>query len=120
VQGFFARPLMVPETVTLAVKGHHFFKMTRSLLELERFKATLQELAGTFEGRLHAVAAQDVPQRLAELKALRDQALGQMQARYQRLPRDFRTYADEAVAAFRATLETQLSRFTNQAPVPNS
>jgi len=116
VQGFFARPLMVPETVTLAVKGHHFFKMTRSLLELERFKATLQELAGAFEARLQAATAQDFPQRLAELKTLRDQAVGQMQARYQRLPRDFRAYADEAVSAFRATLEERLSRFANGVP----
>ncbi|HEY3399549.1 MAG TPA: DUF4070 domain-containing protein, partial [Geothrix sp.] len=116
MQGFFARPLMVPETVTLAVKGHHFFKMTRSLLELERFKTGLHDLARTFEARLHAATTLDFPQRLAELKALRDQALSQTQARYRRLPRDFRAYADEAVAAFRATLEDHLSRFASGAP----
>jgi len=118
VQGFFARPLMVPETVTLAVKGHHFFKMTRSLLELERFKATLQDLVQAFEARLQAVTAQEFPQRLAELKRRRDQALAQMQARYQRLPRDFRAYADEAVAAFRATLEERLASLMEDAPEP--
>ncbi|WP_257305180.1 B12-binding domain-containing radical SAM protein [Geothrix campi] len=116
-QGFFARPLMVPETVTLAVKGHHYFKMTRSLLELESFKASLHEWAQTFEARLQTVAAQDFPQRLAELRAFRDRALSQMQARYQRLPRDFRAYADDAVAAFRASLEENLSRFAHEVPV---
>ncbi|GLH65946.1 B12-binding domain-containing radical SAM protein [Geothrix edaphica] len=120
VQGFLARPLMVPETVTLAVKGHHFFKMTRSLLELERFKASLQELARTFEGRLQAATPLDFPQRLAELKVLRDQALSQTQARYQRLPKDFRAYADDAVAAFRATLEAHLARLAGEVPLPAS
>ncbi|HEX4845902.1 MAG TPA: B12-binding domain-containing radical SAM protein [Geothrix sp.] len=120
VQGFLARPLLVPETVTLAVKGHHFFKMTRSLLELERFKASLQELARAFEARLQASAPQDLPQRLAELKAQRDRALGQMQARYRRLPKDFRAYADESVAAFRATLEAHLARFAGTAPAPGA
>jgi radical SAM superfamily enzyme YgiQ (UPF0313 family) len=120
VKGFFARPLMVPETVTLAVKGHHFFKMTRSLLELERFKASLHDLAQTFEARLHAATTLDLPQRLAELKALRDQAVGQMQARYQRLPRDFRAYADEAVAAFRTTLEAHLAHVAGEVPLPGS
>jgi FKBP-type peptidyl-prolyl cis-trans isomerase (trigger factor) len=91
--------------------------MTRSLLELERFKATLQEAAGAFEARLQAATTLDFPQRLVELKALRDQALAQMQARYQRLPRDFRTYADEAVTAFRANLEERLSHFAKEAPV---
>ncbi|WP_243303849.1 B12-binding domain-containing radical SAM protein [Geothrix oryzisoli] len=117
VQGFFARPLMVPETVTLAVKGHHYFKITRSLLELERFKAGLQDLAQAFEARLQTVTALEFPQRLAELKAFRDRALSQMQARYQRLPRDFRAYADDAVAAFRASLEENLSRFAPEVPI---
>lgn len=119
VQGFFARPLMVPETVTLAVKGHHYFKITRSLMELERFKASLQELARAFEARLQAARTQAMPQRLAELKAHRDRTLAQMQARYRRLPRDFRAYADEAVASFRATLDERLSRFAGGAPAPS-
>jgi radical SAM superfamily enzyme YgiQ (UPF0313 family) len=117
VKGFFARPLLVPETVTLAVKGHHYFKMTRGLLELEWFKAGLQDLVRAFEARLQA-AAPDLPLRLAELGAWRDQTLRQAQARYRRLPKDFRAHADEAVAAFRAALTERLLRFTDGDPYP--
>ncbi|HJV39424.1 MAG TPA: radical SAM protein [Geothrix sp.] len=124
VKGFFARPLMVPETVTLAVKGHHYFKITRSLLELERFKAGLQELARAFEARLQTARAQGMPQRLpqhlAELRAARDRVLAQVQARYRRLPQDFRAYADDAVAAFRVTLDERLARIAGEAPIPIS
>lgn len=33
VKGLLARPRMLAETVTMAVKGHHFFRMTRDVLE---------------------------------------------------------------------------------------
>ena len=33
VRGLLARPRMLAETVTMAVKGHHFFRMTRDVLE---------------------------------------------------------------------------------------
>ena len=33
VRGLLARPRMLAETVTMAVKGHHFFRMTRIVLE---------------------------------------------------------------------------------------
>ena len=121
VQGFFARPLMVPETVTLAVKGHHYFKMTRSLLELERFKAGLQELARAFEARVQSAAIRlHLPQRLPALQAPHARAPPHIPPPHRRLPRDFRAYADEAVAAFRATLEVGLSRFSDEAPYPGS
>jgi hypothetical protein len=32
---------MAAETLTLAVRGHHFFRITRNLLEVERLKAAL-------------------------------------------------------------------------------
>ena len=80
----------------------------------------LQERVRAFETRLESVRTLDLPQRLAELRTLRDQALSQTQARYQRLPRDFRAYADEAVAAFRATLEARFARFAGEVPLPGS
>jgi radical SAM superfamily enzyme YgiQ (UPF0313 family) len=36
VRGLLARPRMLAETVTMAVKGHHFFRMTRIVLEGRR------------------------------------------------------------------------------------
>ena len=116
VKGFLARPLMAAETVTMAVKGHHYFKMTRSVLELERFKRTLDDLIRSLEARLNAPAAQDRRARAAELGTYRDRLLRQMQARYRRLHKDFRGHADEAVAAFRASLDDLLARFAADVP----
>jgi hypothetical protein len=62
-------------------------------------------VARAFEARLSGLSVEDYPQKLAELKAYRDQVLKQMQARYGKLNKDFRGYADEAVIAFQATLD---------------
>ena len=42
VKGLLARPRMAAETLTMAVRGHHFFRITRNLLELDRVKAALE------------------------------------------------------------------------------
>jgi radical SAM superfamily enzyme YgiQ (UPF0313 family) len=118
VKGFLARPLMATETVTMAVKGHHFFKMTRSMLELERFKRTLDDLVRALEVRMKAPATRGGQARLAELGAYRDRLLRQMQTRYRRLHKDFRGHADESVAAFRASLDDLITRFAAGVPAP--
>jgi len=41
VKGLLARPRMAAETLTMAVRGHHFFRITRNLLEVDRLKAAL-------------------------------------------------------------------------------
>ena len=105
VRGFLARPSMVAETVTMAVKGHHFFKMTRNVLEVDRFRQTLERLARSFEERVRAVPAQDLSERVAELRDYRDRVVARMRARYRRLHADFRTYAEEAVVSFQDTLD---------------
>ena len=107
VKGGLARPRRIAETVTMAVKGHHYFRITQNLLELDRFKSTLDRLARAFEARL---AGQDGPRQLAELKAFRTQALGQVRSRYGKLNKEFRSCADEAVAAFQATLDELIAR----------
>jgi radical SAM superfamily enzyme YgiQ (UPF0313 family) len=109
VAGFFARPRLIAETVTMAVKGHHFFRMTRSVLELDRFKAALEGLRQAFEARLREAAAKEPRPRLAELETFKAQALVQVRARGRRLHRDVRIYADAAVAEFQAYLDGLLA-----------
>jgi hypothetical protein len=96
---------MFAETVAMAVKGHHFFKITRNVLELERFKGTLDRVMREFEARLSGPTVEGRPNQLAELKAYRDQVLVQIRARYRKLNKDFRGYVNEAVAGFQATLD---------------
>ena len=105
IRGFLARPSMVAETVTMAVKGHHFFKMTRNVLEVDRFKQTLDRLVRAFEERVREASAQDLRAGVAELRAYRNRVVARMRTRYGRLHADFRGYAEEAVASFQATLD---------------
>ena len=116
VKGMLARPRMAAETMTMAVKGHHFFRITQNLLELDRFKYTLDRVARAFEERLAGIKGDDYLKKLAELKVYRDQVLEQMRVRYGKLNKDFRGYADEAVANFQATLDKLIARLDGTAP----
>ncbi|GLH68918.1 B12-binding domain-containing radical SAM protein [Geothrix rubra] len=117
VRGVLVRPRLVTETVTMAVKGHHFFQMTRGVLELDRFKATLDTWTQAFEARLRRIREQGRLTGLADAQAYRDRLLRRMQARYRSLHKDFRAFADDAVDAFQATLDEQLRRFTREAAI---
>jgi hypothetical protein len=83
--------------------------MTRSVLELDRFKAALEGLRQAFEARLREAAAKEPRPRLAELETFKAQALVQVRARGRRLHRDVRIYADAAVAEFQAKLDGLLA-----------
>jgi hypothetical protein len=50
--------------------------------------------------------------KLAELKLWRSQLLEQMRTRYRRLHKDFRSYADEAVARFQGTVDGIIERYS--------
>lgn len=115
VRGFLARPTMTAETVTMAVKGHHFFKMTKRVLEVDRFRQSLDELARAFRDRASGVGAPDLAAKLAELRAYRDRVVTRMQARYRHIHKDFRVYADEALASFKAGVDDLIAGLASQA-----
>lgn len=117
IRGFLARPRMAPETITMAIKGHHFFKMTRGVLELDRFQVALSGLERAFADRVRASAASGRTGRFDELKAYRDQLLVQVSRLYRKVPRDFREAAGGAVDAFRASIDGFLAGLVTQAPV---
>jgi radical SAM superfamily enzyme YgiQ (UPF0313 family) len=112
VRGFLAKPWMTAETVTMAVKGHHFFKMTRCVLEVDRFVRTLEGIARSFEETVRNVSAPDLQVRVAELTTYRDRVVARMRSRYRRLHRDFRVYAEEAIADFQATMDDVIARLS--------
>jgi hypothetical protein len=118
VRGFLAKPLMVGEAVTMAVKGHHFFKMTRNVLEVDRIRVTLEDLARSFERSIRDLSAVDISERITELTAYRDRVVARMHARCRRINKDFRVYAEEAVAQFRATMDGLIARLVSEAPPP--
>ena len=104
-----ARPRMLAETVTMAVKGHHYFKMTKNLLEVDRFQQNLEKLASTFEEKVRELSEEDLEARLAELRAYRDNVVSRLRTRYRRVDVDFRAHAEEAVSRYLAFTEALLS-----------
>ena len=109
-KGFLTRPRLLTETVTMAVKGHHFFKITRNLLELDRFQGNLERLGQALEARVAALAEANPTAALADLRTRRDQALAQMRAAYRKLNKDFRRLADGPWADFQARLDRLVER----------
>jgi len=110
LRGLAARPTMLAETVTMAVKGHHYFKMTRNVLEVDRLKRTVDELVRSFEERIGEVSTGDLATRVAELQATRDRLLARLDARCRRIHRDFRGYAEQAVAGFAVTMDEMIAQ----------
>ncbi len=110
IRGFLARPRMIGESVTMAVKGHHFFKMTRNVLEVDRFNRLLEDLARSFGERARSVPASGIREKGAELRAQRDRLLAGVQARYRKLHKDFRVYAEDALAEFRRSTADLVAR----------
>ena len=116
VRGFFAKPTMLAEAVTMAVKGHHFFKITRNVLEVDRFVRTLEQIARSFEDRVRDASAREIQERVAGLTAYRDRVVARMRARYRRINKDFRIYAEEAIASFQATMDELITRLATGLP----
>lgn len=98
------RPLMAVEIITMAVKGHHFFIITESLLELERFKDRLERSRQDLEDRLRR-AIQDNAKSLAAWKTYRDHLVEKARARCNRLNPDFKSSAFRAFEDFRTATE---------------
>jgi radical SAM superfamily enzyme YgiQ (UPF0313 family) len=116
IRSFFAKPLMVAEAVTMAVKGHHFFKMTRNVLEVDWVRRRLDELARSLEERLRDGSAKEIREGVAEIAAYRDRVVRRMQARCRRINRDFRVYAEDAVADFQAAVDDIIGRVADGLP----
>ena len=116
IRGFLAKPLMVAEAVTMAVKGHHFFKMTRNVMEVDRFRMALDDLTHSFERSLRDVSATEIRSRITELTAYRDRVVARMQARCRRINKDFRIYAEEAVARFQARMDELIALLASGLP----
>ena len=98
------RPLMAVEIITMAVKGHHFFIITESLLELEHFKDRLERSRQELEDRLRR-AIQGNAKSLAAWKTYRDHLVEKARARCDRLNPDFKAGAVRAFEEFRTAAE---------------
>lgn len=108
VRALWLRPLMAAEIVAMAVKGHHFFIITQSLLELERFKDRLERSRQDLEARLKRAMLGNAKS-LAAWKSHRDRLVEQARARCNRLNPDFKNSAVKAFEDFQAAAERLLA-----------
>ncbi len=56
----------------------------------------------------------DLRLKVAELEAYRDRVLAEMRARYRKIHKDFRVYADDALASFKSTLDELIAKIAAQ------
>lgn len=112
VRALWMRPLMAAEIVAMAVKGHHFFVITRNLLELERFKDRLAHSRRDLEIRLRRVVRGSA-ESLADWKTYRDRAVEQARTGSTRLSPDFRIDANRAFEEFHAAVERLLATWSS-------
>lgn len=108
LRALWLRPRMAADIVTMAVKGHHFFTITESLLELERFKDRLEGQRQDLEDRLRR-AVQGNAKNLAAWTSYRDRLVAQALVRCDRLNPDFKHSALRAFEDFRTRVEQLLS-----------
>lgn len=101
LRALLARPLLAPEIIALAVKGHHFFTITDHLLSLELFRERLEELKRELESRAVASSGSMLPKAVEYRAALMKKAW----SRYRRIHPDLREHARELLDDFQSRLE---------------
>ncbi|MBP1628944.1 MAG: B12-binding radical protein [Holophagaceae bacterium] len=88
LKGLLRKPHMAEEIITMAVKGHHYFKITRAMVEMDRFRRGLERVRHALESH----AGLDY----------RERALTHLRRRCHRIDKDFRAYAEAALAELSA------------------
>ncbi len=123
IKTLWSRAGLFPEAVALAIKGHHFFKITKDMLAADRFKRILQERIQRLESYIEEMLRrynEGLPLSAAEI-------LGQLQAlpramkrRYGRLSGDSRACVRESLVAFEkqlAILGRRVSMLDSRRPI---
>jgi hypothetical protein len=96
----------------MAIKGHHFFKMTRAVMEVERFKGVLEGLSRSWEERVQEISDTNFEEKLSELKAYRSRVLADIRREYRRLHKDFQIYVEEALVRFETAMDEIIAQHT--------
>ena len=111
-RALWANPWRIADIVTMAVKGHHYIKMTRGMLALDRFKERLEAMAAQFEAQVQACSAPGGRNRLKDLERCRSRIARRIRRDYRSIPLDFRPDADPPMARMLASLAAPLAQPT--------
>ncbi len=110
-QALAVKPRMLPEAVTLAVKGHHFFTMTRGILAVDALKERAERARAVYAERIARARASLDPSRAAlELGKYKARLLRDARRRVRRLDHDFRRMGEEILAGLEEFLDASYRR----------
>lgn len=109
LRSLWSRPCASAEAVAMAIKGHHFFTITRRLLELERFKSRLDRWSQTFDERRSQMALAGRVN-VAALEAFRSRLVGKAQRQFRHLSPDLQAGASKLLEGFKVSIDQHLAR----------
>lgn len=103
------KPSSFQLAITLAVKGHHFIKITRETLVVDNFRVYLEKLSDSFnqllKEKIDGVSALDISAAVVSLKAYRDKSIADLKHEFEQIHRDFQPYAEEALLNFEQMID---------------
>jgi len=101
----------------MAVKGHHFFKITRNVLALEDFRRRVESFSRSVEERESIFSSAAISRKLADISAYRDRIMADISNEYERLSDDFRVYAEESLARLQSKMDELVLMAGSAVPV---
>jgi len=103
------RPSMFAEAVRLAVLGYHYEKVTRQQILVDEFRNFLEAQGeALIEKLVHYEKIGST--HVADLSSYFSKSFKDIRKRYKVINKDFRSSADEALTAFRSSLDGQLQK----------
>ena len=101
---------LFPHAVTVAVRGHHFIRITREIMKAEAFRAMIQETLSTVRREIEFLTGDPGKVRREDLEDRIRPFLLSVRRTYRRLSRGVQTIVGEAFADFELRCQKLLQR----------
>lgn len=112
IQVLFYDVTLIPRAVTVAVRGHHFIRITREILKADAFTTMVQDAAAVLGREVASIAKLGQNARLRELESRVRGLLLNVQRTYRGLGRGVRNLVEDAFYDFERRCQTALRRIT--------
>ena len=103
------KPTSFQQAITLAVKGHHFMKITRETLAVDSFRVNMEKMSDSFrqtvKQKIEGLTAIDIKETVESLKKYRDNLVADLNREFDRIHQDFRPYAEETLQNFEQMID---------------
>jgi hypothetical protein len=97
------RPGLFPKAIKMALFGHHFYKITREIIAVDDFSASIEKIRSGIRGRIEHIRfnrVEDVIRDLfsLDMTVLEKRFVMNIQKKYKTIHHDFRSYIEEPMA----------------------